>query len=225
MVASGDDRRARRRARRLTLAVGLASVAAAVVATLPHAVERRTGTNGLPAKVFLPPAAARDTICQSGDRVPAGTAAVRLRAIGRPHARMPIALTLSGEDGVQDVGTAARWDGAGAIVVPLRQPLRSDTIADVCVALPGGRSQLIAFKGVPIAADQGATRNGAPVAGRMHLEYLAAGDASRWSLLPSVARRLGRGHAWSGPSVPLLVVLLMLAPIALSAWQLTRDDR
>jgi len=224
MDALEDGPRARRRARRLTLGIGLALIAAGVVATLSHAVERRTGTNGLPAKVFLSPATARDATCQGGERVPAGTAAVRLRALAASHAPPQLALTLSGE-GVEVTGRSARWDGEDAIVVPLRHALDRDAVVDVCVTLRGERSQQIAFKGVPIDASQGATRNGAAVAGRMHLEYLAAGETSRWSLLPSVVRRLGRGHAVSGASVALLVALLMLAPIALSAWQLTRDDR
>ena len=41
---------------------------------------------------------------------------------------------------------------------------------------------------------------------------------------PELARRLGRGHAWSGAPVVLLAALLMVLPIALSAWQLSRDD-
>jgi len=225
MDALEEGSRARRRARVLTLGIGFALIAACVAATLSHAVERRTGTNQLPAREYLqPPAFAADTICQSSELVPAGTAALRFRAYATSHAPLRLTLTLAGDSG-QDVGTAARWEGDDAIVVPLAHVLRHETVADVCIALHRSNPTQLVLRGVPTGPGEGATRNGDLLGGRMHFDYLAARRASWWSQLPTLVRRLGRGHAWSGPSVALLAALLMLAPIALSAWQLTRDDR
>jgi hypothetical protein len=219
-----NSARERRRARRWTVALGLVLIAAGLAATLATAAEHRTGTNGIPARAYLGVAPAPATLCQTGERVPAGTAALRFSAKSDSHAPPRLTLTLEQGGVVQAESADARWEGPDALVVALAQPLRAGVLADVCVRLHASGDRRYAFKGTSTYADDAATSGGQPLPGRMHVEYLSADSGSWASFVPTVARRLGRGHAWSGASVALLAALLMVLPIALSAWQLSRDD-
>jgi hypothetical protein len=222
-VSCGE--RARRRTRRRTLAVGLTLVAAALAITLSRGAEHRTGTNGLPARGFLGVTATPATLCQTGERIPAGTAALRFSAIASSYAAPRLTLTLAQVGGGEATSTDARWDGRHALVVAFARPLPSTTLADVCVRLHASGNRTYAFKGTATYPEEAATSGGQPLPGSMHIEYLADGGGSWWSFAPTLVRRLGRGHAWSGASVALLAALLMLASIAVSAWQLSRTDR
>jgi hypothetical protein len=227
--AMPDDRRERRRRRALTLAVGLVLIAAGLVATLSHAAKRRTGTNGMPAKVLLGTTPGAGTICQAGERIPADTAAVRVALVGDARIAPRVAVALTRADAVLATGAAgARWERTGAlrsaVVVPLGQPLRGAAFGSICFRLRGGAALQYGLLGVQTVPGEGATEDGRELPGRLHLEYLAAGERSWWSLAPTLARRLGRGHAWSGPSVGVLLLLLALTSIGLCAWQLSRTD-
>ena len=221
-VAAGA--RQRRRARRWTVAIGLVLVATGVIATLSTAAEHRTGTNEFPARAFLGVIPAPATLCQTSERIPAGTAALRFPAKSSSYAAPGLTLTLEQGGGARTKGTDARWEGRDALVVSLAQPLRAEVVADVCVDLHASGDRRYAFKGTPTYPEEAATSDGQALPGRLHVEYLSAESGSWASFVPTVARRLGRGHAWSGTSVALLAALLMVVPIALCAWQLSRDD-
>ncbi|HEV7771873.1 MAG TPA: hypothetical protein VGO48_01150 [Conexibacter sp.] len=225
--ASGEalaGARERRRARRWTVALGLVVIAAGLAATLSTAAEHRTGTNGMPARAFLGVTPAPATLCQAGERIPAGTAALRFSAKSSSYAAPGLTLTLTQGGVVRAKSTDPRWEGHDALVVALAQPLRAGVLADVCVRLHASGGRRYAFKGTPTYPEEAATSDGQPLPGRMHVEYLSADSGSWASFVPTIARRLGRGHAWSGASIALLAALLMVLPIALSAWQLSRDD-
>ena len=216
--------RERRRMRRRTLAVGVALLAAAVVVTLAQDAERRTGTNGFPARVFLGTATGPTALCQADERVPARTAALRFSAIASAHAAPRLTVTVRRGGGVRARGTRARWEGENAIVVPFERPLRTTTLAEVCVRLHADERQTYGFKGTRTYLGEGASKDGEPLPALMHVEYLAGGQGPWWSFAPTITRRLGRGHAWSGASVALLAALLTLTSIAVGAWQLSRAD-
>ncbi|HKG01688.1 MAG TPA: hypothetical protein VKB03_00790 [Conexibacter sp.] len=216
--------RKRRRARRWTVAIGLVLIAIGFAATLSTAAEHRTGTNGMPARAFLGVMPAPTTLCQTNERVPAGTAALRFPAKSDSYAAPGLTLTLEQAGVVRAKSTDARWEGRDALVVAFAQPLRADLLANVCVRLHASGDRRYAFKGTPTYPEEAATIDDQPLPGRMHVEYLSADSGSWASFVPTIARRLGRGHAWSGASVALLAALLMVLPIALSTWQLSRDD-
>jgi hypothetical protein len=219
-----DRARTWRRARRRTLAVGLVLIAGGLAVTLAQDAKRRTGTNGLPATVFLGQMTAAETLCQVGERIPDGTAALRFTAVSTSHATPQMTVTLARGGVVQSESSDAQWDGNDAIVVPFARPLEAGALTEVCVRLHAAEQRPYAFMGTRTYPGEGASKDGQPLAGAMHVEYLSAGGGSWWSFVPTIARRLGRGHAWSGAPLVALTVLLMLTPIALSAWQLSRDE-
>ncbi len=61
--------------------------------------------------------------------------------------------------------------------------------------------------------------------GRIAVEYVRAGSSSWWSLVPSVARRMGLGRAWAGTWVAAMVALLMVTGIVLASWLTLREAR
>jgi hypothetical protein len=228
MGASGEAGRGvldrARRARRLMLAIGLVLIAGGVAATLAHDAERRTGTNGIPATVFLGTMAHGEALCQTDEHIPRGTAALRFTAVSTSRAVPQLTVTLARGGVVQAKSSDAHWEGGDAIVVPFERPLDAGAFVEVCVRVHAAEQRPYAFMGVETYLGEGASKDGQPVPGAMHVEYLSAGGGSWWSFAPTLMRRLGRGHAWSGAPVVALAALLMLTPIALSAWQLSRDD-
>ena len=163
------------------------------------------------------PSSARTNGCRS-------TAAVRFTAISTSHAEPQLTVTVARGGVVRSESSDARWEGDDAIVVPFARPVGAGARAEVCGRPHAAERRPYAFMGTRTYLGEGSTIDGQPVEGAMHLEYLSARAGSWWSFAPTIARRLGRGHAWSGAPVVLLAVLLMLTPIALSAWQLSRDD-
>ncbi|HXE46515.1 MAG TPA: hypothetical protein VN635_15135 [Conexibacter sp.] len=222
--ASPSDARRPHRLRRLTLTLALALIGAGVVATLSHAQVRRTGTNGVPLNGFVGTIAGAHTICQDRERIPAGTSAIRigLTAFSQSAPPPPVHVVVASGGVTRASGsTGARWAGPFQLAVPLRpRPLR-ELEGSVCMRTPAGRQQY-ALVGVGAVPGFSATADGQSLPGRVHVEYLAPGTRTWWSYLPTLGARIGHGHAWSGPSVALLLALLMLTPIALAAWQLVR---
>lgn len=224
--AARDDARERRRRRTITLAIALGLLALALVAALSHASERRIITNDMPAYASLGTATEGDTICQDDELIPSGTAALRIGLDGDRTQAPPVQVTVSSGGAVLASGGAgARWDEHETIFVPLAPALRENVTGTVCVALvPGpGTPERYKLRGWILTRLPRVTIDGRATSGRIHLEYLAAGTRSWWSFASTVVHRLDRGHAWSGPSVVVLLALLMITPIALGAWQLTRD--
>jgi hypothetical protein len=221
----GSDRaRKRRRARRLTLAVGLVLIASGIAATLAQDAERRTGTNGIPATVFLGRMEPGNTLCQTDERIPGATAALRFTAVSTSQAAPQLTVTLAHGGVVRAKSSDARREGKDAIVVPFARPLDARALAEVCVRVHASEQRAYGFMGVETYLGEGASKDGQPLPGAMHIEYVSADGGSWWAFAPTLVRRLGRGHAWSGAPVVALAVLLMLTPIALSAWQLSRDE-
>jgi hypothetical protein len=95
----------------------------------------------------------------------------------------------------------------------------------VCVYI-GPNSQPIYLLGSP-AAPQEAAREGAGQAlpGRLHVEYLASGGSSWWSLVLTVARHMGLGHVLAGTWVVILIALLVAAVGLLAMWLALRELR
>jgi len=222
----------RRRRRTIALAIGFALLALGVVATLSRDAKGRIRTNGVPAQAVVAIASADPggagagavrTVCQDRELIPSGTGAIRIALTGFRRVPPRLSLTVSEGEAVRDAGRAARWDADADVLVPLAHPLARSVVGSVCIAALAPE-QRYWLRGAAVGAFEGARAGGRRLPGRVHLEYLAADGGSWWSSIATIARRMGLGHAWSGASVPLLIVLLTLTSIALGAWQLARSD-
>jgi hypothetical protein len=163
------------------------------------------------------------TYCQSHERLPKGTEAVRLwigSALAGP--RVALAALVAGRK-VLSGAREAGWGGL-TVTVPVRPLARSLPDVTVCasfglhyghVALAGERT--------PRAS---AMRNGGRVlAGRLLIEYLRPARSAWASMTVPIARRMGLGRAWSGTWVVLLALGLLIAMISLIVSLLQRELR
>lgn len=194
---------------RTALAAGLALLVVAGALVLSEHPLVVLASNSIAPHTTLGVAGNNATACQGGERLPAGTRAIRLslwaltgpaielRAISAGH------LVTSGERG-------SGWDGE-RVTVPVRA-VSAPTAASICFAIPTAGVEHVTLLGsdtIPAAAAYAG--NGKALAGRLRIEYLGRGDSSWLALLPSVASHMGLGRAWSGIWVVYAVVLAMLA--------------
>jgi hypothetical protein len=209
-----------------TLAVGALALVAAIAATLSDASVRETGTNGVLVSGEVDTLRPGHRVCQDGERVPARTAVLELTATraGTPPPALAVELTDAARRAPVAAGTAA-WGELTATVRLHPAPARERTVR-VCLRLRGSggaaASASATLFGAPAAGAASATDDGARLGGRVRFDYLRAGAESWWAFAPTVVRRVGLGHAWSGSSVALLAALLTLASIAVASWLLVR---
>lgn len=163
-------------------------------------------------------------ICQPGEAMPRGTTAVRvvMAAVAGP----PVSIeALSGRRVLTRGAKAAGWT-AGSVTVPVARVSRAWRQATVCVNVAESYEPVViavaptapavaavARRGPlpPVEPGLAATYRESPLPGRLIVEYLRPGDSSWWSLVLSVARRMGLGHAAGGTWLALLAALLMAA--------------
>jgi hypothetical protein len=228
--AGGTHAVARRGGRRVaaiaTLAVGALAVAAGIAVVLSHAEVRRTNTNDVVARGLVGTLSAGHRVCQDGERVPAGTAAIGLAAQSSGQAAGVLAVELLDLTTQARVagGTAAAGRGA-TTTVPLRPSVRRERAVRVCLRLRApATAAAVALYGGPADTAASAMDGSQALGGRVRIDYLGGTAESWWSLAPTVARRIGYGHAWSTSAVALLAALLTLTSIGLAAWLLLRPS-
>jgi hypothetical protein len=214
------------RARLSIVAIGCVLLVAGVAATLTRAEPVRTGTNGVLATEALGGTVGRIDVCQEDELIPAGTGAVRVwvRTTGRPGP----ALTLVATEDRTTIGRgtlAAGWSGRTA-TIPLRPLANEQRRALICVTVGAASSVTLAGEASADAnAGPPAIAAGAPLRGRLRLEYLTAERRSWWSQIGTLARRMGFGRAPGGGAVAFAAALVMLAAASLGLWQMVRGGR
>jgi hypothetical protein len=200
----------------LALVAGLA-----VVAFLALSRDRRlSGTNDVkPALAVATLAEGGPEVCQPGQLVPAGTAAVAVLAT--PAARRPVGPLVAELRSATDVVATGRSAGGhrgGWLAVPLDRPVRAPLEASVCVREVAGAPALVSgVATVPATAARAADRR---LPGALSLRYLRPGRESWVEVAPVVAVRaeiataspLGSATPWA---VGALVVLLWAGSLAL----------
>jgi hypothetical protein len=205
-----------------TLAAALAAIALAVVVTLSHA----------PAKVLLARSVSGAKVlaatnldagaCQGGETLPRGTSAIRigLFAVSSPEVFVRVL-----EDGRRITGGVLGfgWSGEGA-TVPVTPLARSAAPVEVCFSMRAVTSS-IELLGVPTSSREAASSAGRPLPGRISLEYLQPGSGSWWSRAGAIVSHLGLGHAASGVSDALLVIVLTASLAVLSSWLVVKELR
>ena len=207
---------------RAALALGLTLVAIGVAVVMSGSPVRIVGTSSAAMRTRIGFLQGRSGACQDGEALPKGTTAIRvaLEAVVGPRVSVT---ALSGGRVLARGAHGSGWTGAD-VTVPVGYLARPATNAIVCVAV-GQSREVIAMIGQRSGAPSAATSAGGPLAGRMRIEYLGAGDRSWWSMVLPVARRIGLGRAPGGTWVVLLQALLMAAITTLASWLCLRELR
>jgi hypothetical protein len=201
---------------KLALVGGLVLMVIAIVVTLsgsPLVVAHANGT--VPNEAIVETASEAEA-CQGGEALPAGISAIRLTLSSVAGPRVSLTV-LSGTRVLAAGAVGSGWT-SGAVTVPVRPVARAVSHVRVCFRL-GPTVETVAIYGSPtptaVAARDGA---GAPLPGRITVEYMRSARGTWWSAASGVARHIGLGRAPSGSWVALLLVVLMGAAVASASW-------
>jgi hypothetical protein len=206
---------------RIALVLALALVAIALGVVLSGSPPILTRAAPLADFTKLSGAGGPVRLCQGGEVLPRGTSAVRisLEALIGP----PVALTASSGGHVLAAGRRGAGWSTGSVTIPVRPLAGSYSNVTVCAQLGQPRKQPVNVDGIPTSPAQAAHAGTQSAGGRMIVEYLRPSDTSWWSLVRSVARRMGLGHAIHGAWVALLVAAMMGVLAGLMSWVLVRE--
>lgn len=207
MDATGERMRAAK-AVKVTLGVSILVMAGVLALTLSRAPPRVVRAVGRAELILASTTKAGET-CQPDEVLPAGVSALRITVAGYYGATLR-ATVYQGSRIVTEGSRGGDWTGT-SVTVPVKPLSYTATHVKLCVHV-GPNSEPIFFAGSTALAQEAAlTGEGAPLAGRLGVEDLAAGQGSWWSRALSVARRMGLGHALSGTWVVLLIAALVAA--------------
>jgi hypothetical protein len=154
------------------------------------------------------------TACQGAERLPAGTTAIRLSLWALTGPAIELRAISAGRV-VTSGQRSSGWDGE-TVTVPVR-PLSAQTAASICFTIPADAGESVEMLGSHSSPAAAAYVGRTALPGRMRVEYLGRGRSSWLALLPSVARHMGLGRAWSGIWVVFAVMGLMLAVTGLTS--------
>jgi hypothetical protein len=209
----------------VTLGVGLALLAVAVILVLtrsPPRVLRAGAQEGvLVASANTSSQASYLQACQAGEALPAGVSGIRLPIWAFFGTSMHVAV-YSGSQVITKGSRGPAWTGS-TVTVPIA-PLRH-AVSPVTVCFSAGpNSQPLFVTGVATSPANAATSGtGEPLAGRVDIEYLAAGSGSWWSRIQQVSWNMGLGRAFSGTWIVLLIFALMAATGVLAVRLVLRE--
>lgn len=196
------------RAGKATLGVGVALIAIVGVYTLtrsPPRVVRASSLGQAPVATTISDIG----FCQADEALPAGVSGIRLSVWAFFGANIHVTIS-SGSRVIAAGRRGPDWTGS-TVTVPVTPLSHAVSPVKVCVDV-GPNSEVLYFSGSEAPRSAAAvTSTGEPLAGRVGIEYLAAGNRSWWSRILEVARHMGLGHALTGTWVVLLIAALMLA--------------
>jgi hypothetical protein len=206
------------------MGIGFALIAAALVWLLLQTPKAVISSNYVTVTQELGLLREHTKVCQTGERLPAGTEAIRVSMGAIAHVGPAVSATVSHEghsvaSGHHDAG----WVSS-SLTLPLRPPVEKPVDATICLT-PGRIGMPVELIGNMAPRDLATTVNGTPLSGRMRVEYLTHGHSSWLSMARHVARRLGLGHSPSGTWIVFPLVALMALAVTLAAWLLLRDQR
>jgi hypothetical protein len=202
---------------RVALAAALALAATALAVVLSGSPLIVAGTNSVPANSSIGVAKGGSKFCQSSGTVPRGTSAIRISASQNtgPSVRLT---ALSGSQIIAQGEQDAGWGVAETVTVPVKRVPRATPNASICTTF-GPAVELIELNGGVVQAGNGTTGRA------LRVEYLRPGPASWWSLAPSVAHRMGFGHAPSGTWIVFALIALMITVATLASRMVLRELR
>jgi hypothetical protein len=207
---------------KITLAVGLALTAAAVgivlSGTLPTVLTRSSASKQ---EALASSRIDSVTACQANERLPRGTAAIRLSLAAFTGSRVTVKV-LSGTHVVTAGEHGSAWSGHD-VTVPVRAVPQTISPVTVCFATAPFHDELIVYGRRTGIASAAHTSSGQALGGRMGIAYLGEGRSSWLALASTVARHMGLGRAWSGTWVALLVAMFMLAAASMTSRLIIRE--
>jgi hypothetical protein len=203
---------------RIALVAGLALTALGLALTLSSAPAVVAPTRSVPIEGELEETQSGSSVCQANETVPGGTTAMRLSLKAMLGPRIELKASAAGRI-ITSGRSVAGWT-SGAVTVPVRRVAHTVTGATVCLAF-SLRDETVMMLGAHTPTSSAAvTGDGQYLPGRIRIEYLRPGHRSWWSLALSTARHMGLGRAWAGTWIVLLVLALMTAVLALTAWRI-----
>jgi hypothetical protein len=208
---------------RYVVAAGGLVIAIALVLVLSERGPRRSGSNRVPNGEFAVTLERGSSVCQPGETIPADTAAVEM-TIGTYRAPgTPLQVHITGAQGglISEGGLGHGWQ-QGVVAIPIRRVPANHTAATVCLRNTG--SDALALAGVAPFGAGTIKINGRSVFGALRLDYLRPERGSYFSLLPTIADRVGYGKgsytrdwAWIGVLVAVATVAVLVGRLLLRA--------
>jgi hypothetical protein len=206
---------------RAALAVGLLLAVAALAVVLTRSPPTVAGTNSTPVYPAVIAAKGDTRGCQPSGTLPGGTSAIRISFAANAGPKVTVE-ALSGGRVVTRGERDAGWGIAETVTVPVNQVPLTVPNTEICVAL-GPALGPVPINGAPvrITTPGGGTRE----AVRFRVEYLRPAHSSWWSMVSSVARRMGFGHAPGGTWIVFLLIAVMITVAVLASRLVLRELR
>jgi hypothetical protein len=196
------------KAAKVTLGVGIALIAILGAYTLTRSPPRVVQASSL-GQAPVATTIADASFCQAGETLPAGVSGLRLAVWAFFGANIHVTVS-SGSRTLTAGRRGPDWTGS-SVTIPVTPLRHAVSPVKVCIDV-GPNSEVLYFMGREAPQSVAAVAStGEPLAGRLGIEYLAAGSRSWWSRILEVARHMGLGHALSGTWVVLLIAALMAA--------------
>ena len=205
----------------LALALGLATLAIALVVVLSGSPLVLARANPVPADEPVYKAAGGSGACQSGETVPAGVSAIRLIFVAVVGPRL--SLTVSSPAGAVTAGSVGSGWTAGAVTVPVKPMSHPVASARICFRLGSSAEGVEVGGSAAGPAVAARTLSGKVLPGRFTVEYMHRARDSWWSSGETVARRLGLGHAPSGTWLAVLLLVAMGSVVTGASWLVLRE--
>jgi hypothetical protein len=201
---------------RAALLASLTLLALAVALTLTRSPVSVAGTN-VPPGVAEEPIASTQTgasYCQAGERLPREVSAIRvwLAAVTGPR----VTLAVRG-DGRRLTGgsSASGWSG-GSVTVPVTALAHAISDVTLCASFQL-RDETVYVQGSGASAADGLRAGARELPARMWVEYLRPSTSSWVTLIPSILRHMGFGHAAPGRWSAFAALALLAAAAALAS--------
>jgi hypothetical protein len=200
---------------------GLTLVAIAVGLTLARSPTTVIATNGIAEEGEVAGTTNAAKACQTGETLPGGTTAIRFALIAEIGPRVAVTVTV-GDSVVTHGARGAGWTSA-SVTVPVARIARTTPDAKVCFAL-SRPLEVVTMAGRKTSTALAATAGSQKLTGRVAIEYLRQGSASWLSLIPTIARRMGTGHAWPGVWIVFVLLAGMASTVALLCRQCLKAE-
>jgi hypothetical protein len=207
---------------KITLALGLAIIAAAIGMVLSESPPRVLATNSVSARETLAISPVSSVAaCQANERLPRGTTAIRLSLSVFTGPRVTVKV-LSGTQVVTAGEHGSAWGGQD-VTVPVKTASHTISPVKICFTTVPLHEEMVVRGSRTAEASAARTSRGRALAGRVKIDYLGGGHSSWLSLASTVARHMGLGRAWSGTWVVLVVAMLVLAIVAVTSRLILRE--